>query len=91
MFEGVPNYPDNSRFWNVVDSTRSTSTTAPTAIRADAGRRRAGEEDLAAIVAAARLSRRTHQSGSLGMVPPRGRRRRCPIVDTWWQTETGGI
>ena len=66
--------------------------TAPTAIRALMG---AGDEPVKRppqrIAAPAGLGRRTDQPGSLGMVPQRGRRRRCPIVDTWWQTETGGI
>ena len=77
MFEGVPNYPDNSRFWNVIDKHKvNIFYTAPTAIRAlMQARRRAGEEDLAQEPAPARLGRRADQSGSLGMVSPRGRRR----------------
>jgi acetyl-CoA synthetase len=59
--------------------------------RADARGRRAGEEGLAREPAPPGLGRRADQSRSLAVVPPRGRRRRCPIVDTWWQTETGGI
>ena len=80
MFEGVPNYPDNSRFWNVIDKHKvNIFYTAPTAIRAlMQRRRRAGEEDLAQVAAAARLGRRADQSGSLGVVSPRGRRRPLP-------------
>ncbi len=80
MFEGVPNYPDNSRFWNVIDKHKvNIFYTAPTAIRA---LMQAGDdpvqEDLAQEPAAARLGRRADQSGSLGMVSPRGRRRALP-------------
>jgi acetyl-CoA synthetase len=93
MFEGVPNYPDASRFWQVVDKHRvSIFYTAPTAIRALI---RAGEEPVQ------RTSRKSLRLlGSVGepinpeawlwyhRVVGEGR---CPIVDTWWQTETGGI
>jgi acetyl-CoA synthetase len=93
MFEGVPNYPDASRFWQVVDKHRvSIFYTAPTAIRALI---RAGEEPVR------RTSRKTLRLlGSVGepinpeawlwyhRVVGEGR---CPVVDTWWQTETGGI
>ena len=80
MFEGVPNYPDNSRFWNVDRQAQGQHLLhrADRDPRADAGRRRAGEEDLAQEPAAARLGRRADQSGSLGMVSPRGRRRALP-------------
>ena len=80
MFEGVPNYPDNSRFWNVIDKHKvNIFYTAPTAIRAlMQARRRAGEENLARKLAPARLGRRANQSGSLGMVLPRGRRQPLP-------------
>ena len=80
MFEGVPNYPTVSRFWEVVDKHKvNIFYTAPTAIRALMARgRRAGEEDEPQIAAAARLGRRADQSGSLGMVSPRRRRRPLP-------------
>jgi acetyl-CoA synthetase len=92
MFEGIPNYPDMSRFWQVVDKHNvAIFYTAPTAIRA---LMRAGEEPVKKTSrkspAHPRLGRRADQPRGLGVVPPRGRRRRCPIVDTWWQTETGG-
>ncbi|MDX1975639.1 MAG: acetate--CoA ligase [Rickettsiales bacterium] len=92
MFEGVPNYPDSSRFWQVVDKHQVTIFhTAPTAIRAlmrdgDAFVQKASRKSLRLI-------------GSVGepinpeawlwywRVVGEGR---CPIVDTWWQTETGG-
>ena len=93
MFEGVPNYPDNSRFWQVVDKHQvNIFYTAPTAIRA---LMREGDEP---VKAAQRTSLRI--LGSVGepinpqawewyfQVVGEGR---CPIVDTWWQTETGGV
>ena len=93
MFEGIPNYPDMSRFWQVVDKHKvNIFYTAPTAIRSLMG---AGEEP---VKATSRASLRI--LGSVGepinpeawmwyyRVVGDGR---CPIVDTWWQTETGGI
>ncbi|HXV26298.1 MAG TPA: acetate--CoA ligase [Alphaproteobacteria bacterium] len=93
MFEGVPNYPDASRFWQVVDKHKvNIFYTAPTAIRA---LMREGEAPV-------RRTKRTSLRllGTVGepinpeawlwyhRVVGEGR---CPIVDTWWQTETGGI
>ena len=93
MFEGVPNYPNASRFWEVVDKHQvNIFYTAPTAIRA---LMREGDDPV----------KRTSRSslkllGSVGEpinpeawkwyfeVPGNSK---CPIVDTWWQTETGGI
>ncbi|HEY8586806.1 MAG TPA: acetate--CoA ligase [Rhodanobacter sp.] len=93
MFEGVPNYPDYSRFWQVVDKHKVTIFyTAPTAIRA---LMREGEEP---VKACSRASLRL--LGSVGEpINPEAwewyyrvvGEERCPIVDTWWQTETGGI
>ena len=93
MFEGVPNYPDSSRFWQVVDKHRVTLFyTAPTAIRA---LMREGE---APVKKWKRSSLRL--LGSVGEpINPEAwiwyrrtiGKNRCPIVDTWWQTETGGI
>jgi acetyl-CoA synthetase len=93
MFEGIPTYPSISRFWDVVDKHGVTIFyTAPTAIRSLMG---AGEEPVR------KTSRKTLRLlGSVGepinpeawewyyRVVGEGR---CPIVDTWWQTETGGI
>ncbi|MCD7098630.1 acetate--CoA ligase [Stenotrophomonas sp. MMGLT7] len=93
MFEGVPNYPSVSRFWEVIDKHQVTIFyTAPTAIRA---LMREGEEP---VKKASRKSLRL--LGSVGEpINPEAWRwyyevvgdSRCPIVDTWWQTETGGI
>ena len=93
MFEGVPNYPDNSRFWQVVDKHKVNSFyTAPTAIRA---LMRDGDEPVKKY---SRASLRV--LGSVGEpINPQAWEwyyhvigdGRCPIVDTWWQTETGGM
>jgi acetyl-CoA synthetase len=93
MFEGVPNWPDSSRFWQVIDKHKvNIFYTAPTAIRA---LMREGE---APVRKASRASLRI--LGSVGEpINPEAwlwyyrvvGDERCPIVDTWWQTETGGI
>ena len=93
MFEGVPNYPDNSRFWQVCDKHQvNIFYTAPTALRA------LMREGDAPVKAASRKSLRL--LGSVGEpINPEAwlwyhrvvGEERCPIVDTWWQTETGGI
>ena len=93
VFEGVPNYPDVSRFWNVIDKHQVTIFyTAPTAIRA---LMRDGDEP---VKKTSRASLRL--LGTVGEpINPEAWRwyyevvgdARCPIVDTWWQTETGGI
>ena len=93
MFEGVPNYPNSSRFWDVCDKHKvSIFYTAPTALRA---LMREGEDP---VKATSRKSLRL--LGSVGEpINPEAwlwyynvvGDSRCPIVDTWWQTETGGI
>ena len=92
MFEGVPTYPDASRFWQVIDKHQvNTFYTAPTAIRALMG---AGDE----FVNSTSRSSLTIL-GTVGEpINPEAwewyyhvvGQERCPIVDTWWQTETGG-
>ena len=93
MFEGVPTYPDAGRFWQVVDKHRvNIFYTAPTALRALMGQ---GDEFV-----------RKHDRGSLRVLGSVGEpinpeawewyyhvvgEGRCPIADTWWQTETGGV
>jgi len=93
MFEGIPTYPDAGRFWDVVDKYKvNIFYTAPTAIRAIAAQ---GNEHV---------QKRSRKSlrllGTVGEpINPEAWRwyydvvgeKRCPIVDTWWQTETGGI
>ena len=93
MFEGVPTYPDSSRFWQVVEKHKvSIFYTAPTAIRA------LMREGDAPVTGCDRSSLRL--LGSVGEpINPEAwmwyhevvGEGRCPIVDTWWQTETGGI
>ena len=80
MFEGVPSYPTNARFWEVIDKHKvNTFYTAPTAIRALMRSRRGnGEEDVAPDAAAARLGGRADQSRGVGMVLPRRRRQTLP-------------
>lgn len=93
MFEGIPNYPDWSRFWNVVDKHQvNIFYTAPTAIRS---LMRQGDEPVT------KTSRKSIKLlGTVGEpINPEAwmwyhnvvGEKRCPIVDTWWQTETGGI
>ncbi|MEA3036913.1 MAG: acetyl-CoA synthetase [Sphingomonadales bacterium] len=93
VFEGVPNHPDFSRFWEVVERHRvNIFYTAPTAIRA---LMREGEGPV-----------RKHDRSSIRLLGSVGEpinpeawrwywevvgEKRCPVVDTWWQTETGGI
>ena len=93
MFEGVPTYPDAGRFWQVVDKHRvNIFYTAPTALRALMGQ---GDEFV-----------KKHGRGSLRVLGSVGEpinpeawewyyhvvgEGRCPIADTWWQTETGGV
>jgi acetyl-CoA synthetase len=93
MFEGVPNYPSMSRFWEVCDKHKvNIFYTAPTAIRA---LMQAGDDP---VTKTSRASLRL--LGTVGEpINPEAWEwyhrvvgdRRCPIVDTWWQTETGGI
>ena len=93
MFEGVPNYPSPARFWQVVDKHKvNIFYTAPTAIRALMG---AGDEYVEETSRAS-----LNILGSVGEpINPEAWEwyyevvgdERCPIVDTWWQTETGGI
>ena len=93
MFEGVPNYPSVSRFWEVIDKHKvNIFYTAPTAIRALMS---AGNEPVK------KTSRESLRIlGSVGEpINPEAWEwyyqvvgdKRCPVVDTWWQTETGGI
>ena len=93
IFEGVPNYPDSSRFWQICDKHKvNIFYTAPTAIRA---LMREGDE---AVLKTARKTLRL--LGSVGEpINPEAWKwyytvvgnEKCQIVDTWWQTETGGI
>ena len=93
MFEGVPNYPQPDRFWRVVDKYKVNQFyTAPTAIRAIA---KEGEEwpakcDLSSLRILGTVGEPINPEAWLWYHRNIGHGR-CPIVDTWWQTETGGI
>jgi acetyl-CoA synthetase len=93
MFEGVPNYPDTSRFWQVVDKHKVTIFyTAPTAIRAlmrdgDGPVKRTSRKSLRLLGSVGEPINPEAWLWYHGVVGDG----RCPIVDTWWQTETGGI
>jgi len=93
MFEGVPSYPQYDRFWNIVERYRVNQFyTAPTAIRAIA---REGDEwvkgkDLSSLRILGTVGEPINPEAWMWYYNLVGRGR-CPIVDTWWQTETGGI
>ena len=92
MFEGVPTFPDVSRFWQVIDKFKvNIFYTAPTAIRALMG---LGDEPVNKCnLSSLRIL------GSVGEpINPEWKwyhegswKKKCPVIDTWWQTETGGI
>ncbi len=93
MFEGVPNYPDVSRFWQVVDKHQvNIFYTAPTAIRAlerhgDAPVQKTSRKSLRLLGS---VGEPINDQAWLWYYRVVGDER-CPVVDTWWQTETGGI
>ncbi|MDQ1318597.1 MAG: acetyl-CoA synthetase [Candidatus Poribacteria bacterium] len=93
MFEGVPTYPDASRFWKVVDKFQvNIFYTAPTAIRS---LMRLGEDwvnncDLSSLRILGTVGEPINPEAWMWYYEHVGKNR-CPIVDTWWQTETGGI
>jgi len=93
MFEGVPNYPQPDRFWDIVEKYKvNIFYTAPTAIRAIA---REGDEwpkkhDLSSLRLLGTVGEPINPEAWIWYYKVIGGER-CPIVDTWWQTETGGI
>ncbi len=93
MFEGVPTYPDASRFWQIVDKYQvNIFYTAPTAIRALA---RLGEDwvdkcDLSSLRLLGTVGEPINPEAWMWYYNHVGRGN-CPVIDTWWQTETGGI
>ncbi|MBN1336084.1 MAG: acetate--CoA ligase [Deltaproteobacteria bacterium] len=93
MFEGVPTYPTPSRFWEIVDKYKVTQFyTAPTAIRALMAQ---GDEwvhkcDLSSLLLLGSVGEPINPEAWMWYYTNVGKGR-CPIVDTWWQTETGGI
>ena len=93
MFEGVPTYPEPDRFWKIIEDYRvSVFYTAPTAIRA---LMRLGEDwpnkhDLSSLRVLGTVGEPINPEAWMWYYRVIGKER-CPIVDTWWQTETGGI
>ena len=93
MFEGVPNYPKPDRFWEIIEKYKVTIFyTAPTAIRA---LERSGDQwpkgrDLSSLRLLGTVGEPINPEAWMWYYNVIGNRR-CPIVDTWWQTETGGI
>ena len=93
MFEGVPNYPDFSRFWDVVDKHKITLFyTAPTALRAlmKEGNQWVEKNDLSTLRLLGSVGETIKEPEWMWYYNIVGKGK-CPIVDTWWQTETGGI
>ena len=93
MFEGVPNYPDFGRFWDVCDKHQvNIFYTAPTAIRAIAkeGDALVNKRDLSSLRLLGTVGEPINPEAWMWYHRVVGKER-CPIVDTWWQTETGGI
>ena len=93
MFEGVPNYPDFGRFWDICDKHKvNIFYTAPTAIRAIAkeGDELVNKRDLSSLRLLGTVGEPINPEAWLWYHRVVGHGN-CPIVDTWWQTETGGI
>ena len=93
MFEGVPTWPDAGRFWDVIDKYKVTQFyTAPTAIRAliAMGDEWVTKHDLSSIKVLGTVGEPINEEAWRWYHDIIGKGR-CPIVDTWWQTETGGI
>jgi len=93
MFEGVPNYPDYGRFWDVVDKHKVNQFyTAPTALRAlmKEGDEWVTSKDLSSLRVLGTVGEPIKEPEWNWYHEIIGKQR-CPIVDTWWQTETGGI
>jgi acetyl-CoA synthetase len=93
LYEGAPNYPDFSRFWAMVQRHKtSVFYTAPTAIRAfmRAGRELADKHDLSSLRLLGTVGEPINPEAWMWYHTVIGHEK-CPIVDTWWQTETGSI
>ena len=93
MFEGVPNYPDYGRFWDVVDKHKVNQFyTAPTALRAlmKEGDDWVNSKDLSSLCLLGTVGEPIKEPEWKWYYEVIGKNK-CPIVDTWWQTETGGI
>jgi acetyl-CoA synthetase len=93
MYEGVPNFPGNDRFWEIIESYRVTKFyTAPTAIRTFMkwGIEEPAKHDLSSLKVLGSVGEPINPEAWMWYHEHIGGGR-CPIVDTWWQTETGGI
>ena len=93
MFEGVPSYPDFGRFWDIVEKHRVNQFyTAPTAIRALAkqGTSYIAGKDISSLKVLGTVGEPINEEAWNWYDKNIGRGK-CPIVDTWWQTETGGV
>lgn len=93
MFEGVPNYPDYGRFWQIVEKHKiNIFYTAPTALRAlmKEGNEWPEKHDLSSLRLLGTVGEPIKEPEWLWYHRKIGKEQ-CPIVDTWWQTETGGI
>ena len=93
MFEGVPTYPDAGRFWHIVDKFKCTQFyTAPTAIRAliQKGDDWVNKYDLGSLRILGSVGEPINPEAWMWYYTVVGKNR-CPIMDTWWQTETGGF
>ncbi len=93
MYEGAPNFPDFSRFWSIIERHKvSIFYTAPTAIRAfmRAGRELVDKHNLGSVRLLGTVGEPINPEAWMWYQDVVGHKR-CPIVDTWWQTETGGI
>ncbi|MCP3913517.1 MAG: AMP-binding protein, partial [Actinomycetia bacterium] len=93
VYEGAPNWPDDGRFWEIVEKfSVTTFYTAPTAIRAFIkwGDRWVENHDLSSLRLLGTVGEGINPEAWMWYHKNVGRER-CPIVDTWWQTETGGF
>ncbi|HDP33500.1 MAG TPA: acetate--CoA ligase [Candidatus Hydrogenedentes bacterium] len=93
MFEGVPTYPDAGRFWQIVEKFKCTQFyTAPTAIRAliQKGDEYVNKYDLSSLRILGTVGEPINPEAWMWYYKTVGKER-CPIMDTWWQTETGGF
>ena len=93
MFEGIPTWPDAGRFWDIVDKYKVNQFyTAPTAIRSllALGMEHITDKDLSSLKVLGTVGEPINEEAWHWYHDHIGRNR-CPIVDTWWQTETGGV
>ncbi len=93
MYEGAPNFPDFSRFWSIIERHKvSIFYTAPTAIRAfmKAGRELVDKHDLKSVRLLGTVGEPINPEAWMWYQDVIGHKK-CPIIDTWWQTETGGM